>query len=45
MYSGYEIVLDVEGLWSFGNKFARNVVSFGIDNSSSYHTDNGKNNF
>ena len=29
----------------FGNDFARNVVIFGVDNSSSSHTDNQKNNF
>ena len=29
----------------FGNDFARNVVIFGFDNSSSYPTDNQKNNF
>ena len=45
MYSGYEIVFDGEGSWSFVNKFAGNVASFGIDNSSLYHADNGKNNF
>ena len=32
------------GLWSFGNGFSRNVI-FGVDNTSSSHTDNGKNNF
>ena len=31
--------------WSFSNEFARNVVFFGVDNSSSSHTDNHKNNF
>ena len=31
--------------WRFGNYFARNVVIFGVDNSSSSHTDNQKNNF
>ena len=30
---------------SFGNGFARNVVIFGVDNISSSHTDNQKNNF
>ena len=30
---------------SFGNDFARNVVIFGVDNSSSSHTDNQKNKF
>ena len=45
MYTGYETVFDNEGSWSFGNEFAGNVVSFSIDNTSSYHTDNGRNNF
>ena len=39
------IAFDGEGSWSFGNGFARNVVIFGVDNSSSSHTDNQKNNF
>ena len=30
--------------WSFGNEIAWSTVSFGIDNSSSSHTDNCKNN-
>ena len=30
---------------SFGNGFGRNVVIFGIDNTSSSHTDNQKNKF
>ena len=33
------------GLWSFDNDFARNVIIFGADNSSSSHTDNQKNKF
>ena len=44
-YNGRGIAYDGEGSWSFGNGFARNVVIFGVDNSSSYQTDNGKNNF
>ena len=36
---------DEEGLWSFGNAVARNVAIFGVDNNSSSHTDNLKNNF
>ena len=31
--------------WSFDNDFARNVVIFDVDDSSSSHTDNRKNNF
>ena len=34
-----------EGLWSFGNEFARDVVIFVVDNSSLSHTYNHKNNF
>ena len=30
IYSGYGIVFDGGGLWSFGNDFARNVVIFGV---------------
>ena len=30
---------------SFGNGFGRNIVIFGIDNTSSSHTDNQKNKF
>ena len=32
-------------MWSFGNDCARNVIIFGVDNSSSSHADNRKNNF
>ena len=32
-------------MFSFGNDSARNVVIFGVDNTSSCHTDNQKNNF
>ena len=31
--------------WSFGNDYTRNVIIFGVDNSSSSHADNLKNNF
>ena len=31
-------------MWSFGNVFARNVVNFGVDNTSSSHTNNQNNN-
>ena len=43
-YNGRGIAFDGEGSWSFGNDFARNVLIFGIDNNSSSHTDNQKNN-
>ena len=42
MYSGYEIPLKGECLWSFGNGFSRNVIIFGVDNSSSPHSNNFK---
>ena len=44
-YSGYSVAFDGAGLWNVGNDFARNVVTFSADNSSSSHTDNRKNNF
>ena len=34
--------MDGKGEWSFGNDCARNVVIFGVDNSSSCQTDNQK---
>ena len=34
----------MEGLWNFDNHFTRNVIIFGVDNSSSSHTNNPKNN-
>ena len=45
VYSGYVIAFDGKGDWSFGNDYARNVITFGVDNSSSSHADNLKNNF
>ena len=45
VYSGYGITFDSAGSWSFGNDFARNVISFGVDNSLSSQADNRKNNF
>ena len=43
--NGQGITFDGEGLWSFGNDFARNVVIFDVDNSSSTYTNNQINNF
>ena len=40
VYSGYGIAFDGKGFWSFGNGYARNVVIFGVDTSSSSHIDN-----
>ena len=44
MYIGYGIAFD-GGWWSLGNGTARNVINFGVDNSSSSLTDNLKNKF
>ena len=35
-------MFDGKGEWSFGNDYARNVIMFGVDNSSSSHADNIK---
>ena len=45
MYSGYGIAFDSAGSWNFDNDFARNVVIFSADNSSSSHNDNCNNFF
>ena len=45
MYRGYGIASDGKGKWNFCNYYAKNVVIFGVDNSSSSHVDNRKNNF
>ena len=45
LYSGYRIAFDGAGSWSFECDFARNVVIFGVDHSSSSHTDNRKKDF
>ena len=45
VYSGYGITFNRAGLWSFDNNFPRNVIIFGVDNSSSFHSDKRKNNF
>ena len=42
---GYGITFDSVGSWKLDNDFARNVIIFGADNSSSSHADNCKNNF
>ena len=39
MYSGYGTPFDEGGAWSFGYEFARNIVIFVVDHSSSSHTD------
>ena len=45
MYNEYGITFDSAGWWSFDNEIARNVIIFGVHNSSSSHFDNHKNNF
>ena len=45
IYNGQGKAFDGESSWSFDNDFAKNVVIFGVDNSSSSHTYNRKNNF
>ena len=42
IHNGQGIVFDGEDSWIFRNDFARNVVIFGVDNSSLFHTDNQK---
>ena len=45
VHSGYGIAFNGNGLWSFNDDFARNVIIFGVDISLSSHTDNLKNDF
>ena len=45
VYSGYGITFDSAGSWSFNNGIDRNIIIFGVGNSSSSHADNSKNNF
>ena len=45
LYSRYRITFESAGPQSFDNGTARNVTTFGVDNSSSSHSDNRKNNF
>ena len=40
--SSYGIAFDGAGPWIFVNDFARNVVIFGVNNSSSSHSENCK---
>ena len=44
LYSGYGRILDGAGSWNFGNDYAWNFLSFGVDNSRSPYTDHFKNN-
>ena len=45
VYTSFGIAFDGISAWSFGNNFSRNVVTFGVDNSPSSHSDNRKNKF
>ena len=45
MYSDYEIAFNGKGSLIFNDKFVRNVIILEVDNNSSSHTDNLKNNF
>ena len=45
MYSGYGRAFDGVGSCSFGNGFAKNIVSFGFGNSLLFHVENCKNKF
>ena len=45
MYSSYGIAFDGKSQWKFGNDFDKNIVIFGVDNSSSTHTINSKKDF
>ena len=45
VYYGYGITFNSAGSWSFDNDFVRNFISFCVENSSSSHSDNQKNNF
>ena len=45
VYRGYGITFDGADSFSFDNDFAGNVIIFGVDNSSSSHSGNGKNDF
>ena len=44
-YNGQGIGFDVKVIWSFGNGFARSNIIFGVNNTSSSHTDNKKKTF
>ena len=44
VYSGYGIAYG-KSEWIFSNDFARNVIIFGVDKSSSSHADNLENDF
>ena len=45
MYNGQGIAFVGKGYWNFDNDNARNIIVFGVGNSSSSHIDNAKNSF
>ena len=45
VYRGHGIAFDEKVRWSLGNGDVRKVMIFGVDNCSSSHADNCKNNF
>ena len=44
VYGGYGKAFDGKGEWSFDNDYDRNVIIFGVDDISSFHANNLKNN-
>ena len=40
VYCGYGITFDGAGEQTFNNDFVKNVIIFGVENRSSFHTDN-----
>ena len=44
VHSGYGIAFDGKDTWSFVYDYAKNIIAFGVDNSSSSHADDCKNN-
>ena len=44
VYHGCGITFDNAGSFSFDNDLARNIITFGVDNSLSSHSNNRKNN-
>ena len=45
VYNGYRKAFDSAGSWSFDDDFGRNIIIFVVDNNSSSHSENCKNNF
>ena len=43
MYRDHGMTFDSAGSWTFDNDTARNVITFGVDNGSSSHAENAKN--